>query len=164
MRVEGVLNPMAPHHPQNRQGRGPKLPVQLKYAAYLSIAAGFVSLVMISVMAWFIQRNYSLFMGDELGISAQVVEIVRQEQQLLEISLFLLFIFSISVMFTSSFFVTRKLIGPIAALERHLQLFARGDWSRPFRLRKNDEFPELEELVNQVRESHLSALSQKKRA
>ncbi|MCB0404623.1 MAG: methyl-accepting chemotaxis protein [Bdellovibrionales bacterium] len=115
-------------------------------------------------MAWFIQRNYSLFMADELGVSAQVIEMVRNEQQMLEIALFILFLFSISVMFTASFLVTRKLIGPIAALKRHLQLFARGEWSRTFRLRKNDEFKELEKIVNGIRETHLAEISGKKEA
>src|SRR4051812_46113103 len=89
------------------------LPIQLKYAVTLTLVAGFSSLIMIFVMAWFIQRNYNLFMGDELGISAQVVEIVRHEQQILETSLLLLFLFSITITFTATFFVTRKLTGPI---------------------------------------------------
>jgi len=132
------------------------LPIQLKYAMFLTLVAGFTTLVMIFVMAWFIQRNYNLFMGDELGVSAQVIEVVRHEQKLLEISLFILFLFSITVMFTATFYVTRKLTGPIVALQRHLWLYSRGDWSRDFRLRRNDEFKELEPLVNQVRQSHLA--------
>ena len=44
------------------------LPIQLKYVMYLTLTAGFTSLVMIFVMAWFVQRNYNLFMGDELEI------------------------------------------------------------------------------------------------
>jgi len=135
------------------------LPVQLKYAVMLTLVASFTSLVMIFVMAWFIQRNYNLFMGDELGVSAQVIEVVRHEQQLLEISLFVLFLFSITVTFAATFFVTRKLTGPMVALQRHLWLFSRGDWSRDFRLRNNDEFKELESLVNQIREAHLTGLT-----
>ena len=131
-------------------------PVQLKYAVILTLVASFTSLVMIFVMAWFIQRNYNLFMGDELGISAQVVEVVRHEQKILELSLFLLFLFSITIMFGATFYVTRKLTGPIVALQRQLWLFSRGDWTREFRLRKNDEFKELEHLVNQMRQFHLS--------
>lgn len=109
---------------------------------------------MIFVMAWFIQRNYNLFMGDELGLSAQVIELVRHEQRLLEVSLFVLFLFSVTMTFASAFYVTRKLTGPIVALQRHLWLFTRGDWSRDFRLRKNDEFKELEALVNHLRQVH----------
>lgn len=144
----------------NRQKRRRRvnLPVQLKYAALLSLTAGFISLLMIFVMAWFIQRNYTLFMADELGVSAQVVEIVRNEQQLLEVSLFLLFIFSITVMFAASFYVTRRLTGPVAALERQLLLYAQGEWNRPFRLRKNDEFKELEKLMNDVRSQIVAEL------
>src|SRR5476651_743847 len=88
-------------------------PVQLKYAMILTLVASFTSLIMIFVMAWFIQRNYNLFMGDELGISAQVIEVVRQEQKTLEISLFLLFLFSTTIMFAATFYVTRRLTGPI---------------------------------------------------
>ena len=77
--------------PTQRKYRG--LPIQLKYAMVLTIVSAFTALVMIFVMAWFIQRNYSLFMGDELGISAQVIEVVRHEQRVLEISLFILFLF-----------------------------------------------------------------------
>ena len=132
------------------------LPIQLKYAMLLTLVAGFTALVMIFVMAWFIQRNYNLFMGDELGVSAQVIEIVRHEQRLLEISLFILFLFSITVMFAATFYVTRKLTGPVVALQRQLWLYSRGDWTRDFRLRRNDEFKELEALVNQMRMNHLA--------
>lgn len=115
---------------------------------------------MIFVMAWFIQRNYNLFMGDELGVSAQVIEVVRHEQKLLEISLFILFLASISVMFAATLYVTRKLTGPVVALERHLLLYNQGDWTRDFKLRRNDEFKELEVLVNQLRENIQASLSQ----
>ena len=73
------------------------LPIQLKYAMILTLVSGFTALVMIFVMAWFIQRNYNLFMGDELGVSTQVIEIVRHEQKLLEISLFILFVVNHSI-------------------------------------------------------------------
>jgi len=143
-------------YPTERKYQG--LPIQMKYAMFLTLVAGFTALVMIFVMAWFIQRNYNLFMGDELGVSAQVIEVVRHEQKLLEISLFILFLFSITVMFTATFYVTRKLTGPIVALQRQLWLYGRGDWSREFRLRHNDEFKELEPIVNQMRQSHLGAV------
>ncbi len=140
--------------PAQRRYRG--LPIQLKYAMVLTLVSAFSALVMIFVMAWFIQRNYSLFMGDELGISAQVIEVVRHEQRLLEISLFVLFIFSITVTFAAAFHVTRRLTGPIVALQRQLILYAQGDWSRDFRLRRGDEFKEFEALLARLRQSHLS--------
>lgn len=143
-------------HPNERKYHG--LPIQLKYATILTLVTGFTTLVMIFVMAWFIQRNYNLFMGDELGVSAQVIEVVRHEQKLLEISLFILFLFAITVMFTATLYVTRKLTGPMVALQRQLWLYSRGDWTRDFRLRGNDEFKELEALVNQMRQNHLSAV------
>ena len=81
----------------NERRKGLGLPIQLKYAMLLTLIGGFTSLVMIFVMAWFIQRNYNLFMGDELGVSAQVIEVVKREQQLLEVSLFLLFLVSVTM-------------------------------------------------------------------
>ncbi len=51
-----------------RRFRG--LPIQLKYAVILTLSVSFTSLIMIFAMAWFLQRNYNLFMGDELGTSA----------------------------------------------------------------------------------------------
>jgi len=142
-------------HQQQRRFRG--LPIQLKYAMGLTLVSAFTALVMIFVMAWFIQRNYSLFMGDELGISAQVIEVVRHEQKLLEISLFLLFLFTISVAFAAAFFATRRLTGPIVALQRQLWLYSQGDWSRDFRLRNDDEFKELEGLLSGIRQAYLNA-------
>jgi methyl-accepting chemotaxis protein len=142
----------------NERRKVKTLPIQLKYAALLTMAASFTSLILIFVMAWFIQRNYRLFMGDELGISSQVISLVKKEQQLLEISLFVLFLFSIISTFAAAFFVSRKLIGPMISLQRHLWLFGQGDWSRTFRLREEDEFKELEVLVNQVREAHLKSV------
>ncbi len=136
------------------------LPIQLKYAMVLTLVSAFTALVMIFVMAWFIQRNYSLFMGDELGISAQVIEVVRHEQRLLEISLFVLFLFSITVMFAAAFHVTRRLTGPIVALQRQLWLYSQGDWSRDFRLRNDDEFKEFESLLQQIRKSYLASKPQ----
>lgn len=140
--------------PIKRQYRG--LPIQLKYAMVLTLVSAFTALVMIFVMAWFIQRNYSLFMGDELGISAQVIEVVRHEQRLLEISLFFLFLFSITMTFAAAFYVTRRLTGPIIALQRQLWLYSQGDWTRDFRLRKDDEFKEFETLLHQIRQTYLT--------
>jgi len=137
-----------------RKYRG--LPIQLKYAMVLTLVSAFTALVMIFVMAWFIQRNYSLFMGDELGISAQVIEVVRHEQRLLEMSLFVLFLFSITMTFAAAFHVTRRLTGPIVALQRQLWLYSQGDWSRDFRLRQHDEFKEFESLLHQIRQSYLA--------
>lgn len=127
------------------------LPVQLKYIMYLTLTGGFTSLVMIFVMAWFIQRNYNLFMGDELGVSAQVVQIVRHEQKILETWLFILFVLSILVMFLATFLMVKKLTTPIATLRRQLTLYSRGDWSHKLRLGENDEFKELEPIVNKIR-------------
>jgi signal transduction histidine kinase len=118
---------------------------------YLTLTGGFTSLVMIFVMAWFIQRNYNLFMGDELGVSAQVVQIVRHEQRILETWLFILFLFSILTMFIATFLMIRKLTTPIAAIKRQLTLYSRGDWSHKLRLGENDEFKEIESLVNKIR-------------
>jgi cytochrome b subunit of formate dehydrogenase len=142
------------HFPTQRKYRG--LPLQLKYAMVLTVVSAFTALVTIFVMAWFIQRNYSLFMGDELGISAQVIEVVRHEQRLLEISLFVLFCFTITVMFATAFYVTRRLTGPIVALHRQLWLYSQGDWSRDFRLRNDDEFKEFEAILNTIRQSYLT--------
>lgn len=141
------------------QSRYAGLPVQLKYAMGLTLIAGFTTLLMIFVMGWFIQRNYNLFLGDELGVSAQVIELVRHEQRLLEAALFVLFLLSTTITFSATFYVTRRLTGPVVALERHLWHYVRGDWSRDFRLRKNDEFKELEGLMNQLRQLVLSGSS-----
>ena len=143
-------------HKEQRKLQG--LPIQLKYAMFLTLVVGFTALITIFVMAWFIQRNYNLFMGDELGVSAQVIQMVRREQRLLEFSLFFLFIVSVAVTFLSSLYVTRKLTGPILALQRQLWLYSRGDWTRDFRLRFKDEFREFEPIVNKIRQDHLSML------
>jgi signal transduction histidine kinase len=116
---------------------------------------------MVFVMAWFIQRNYSLFMGDELGISSQVIDIVRREQRLLEWSLLVLFLIGASISFGASLFVTHRLTGPVINLQHHLWHLCRGDWSRDFRLRKNDEFKELETLVNDLRKNQIELSKQK---
>ncbi len=135
------------------------IPLQLKYAVYLTLISSAASLIMILVMAWFIQRNYNLFLGDELGISAQVIEMVRHEQRLLEIALLVLYLVSTTVTFTCALYVTRKLVGPMMALQRQLWLYSRGDWTREFRLRFNDEFKELEPIVNLVRQNYLASHS-----
>ncbi|MFM8316007.1 MAG: hypothetical protein ACKOA8_17140 [Deltaproteobacteria bacterium] len=127
------------------------LPLQLKYVMYLTVTGGFTSLIMIFVMAWFIQRNYNLFMGDELGVSAQVVQIVRHEQRILETWLFILFILSLSTIFLAAFLMVRKLTTPIATLKRQLLLYSRGDWSHKLRLGENDEFKDRESIINKIR-------------
>lgn len=127
------------------------LPIQLKYVMYLTLTGGFTSLLMIFVMAWFIQRNYNLFMGDELGVSAQVVQIIRHEQRILETWLFILFVFSILIMFLATFLMVKKLTTPIATLKRQLILYSRGDWSHKLRFGEQDEFKDLEPIVNKIR-------------
>lgn len=134
------------------------LPIQLKYTVVLSLAASSLFLIMVFVTAWFLERNYNIFLGDELGISSQVVHMVRNEQRILEVVLFILFLVSVTLMFATAFFVTRKLTGPIIALERHLALLVSGDWTKTFKLRKNDEFQDLEQLVNDLRTYHLETV------
>ena len=134
----------------NQRKRYYSLPIPLKYSFNLSIISAALSLLTMFVMAWFLQRNYNLFLGDELGISIQVREMISHEKELLEKSLFLLFLISVTVMFTCSFFIIRKITGPIAALERHLLHLSKGDFSRHFRLRKSDEFKHLESIVNKI--------------
>jgi hypothetical protein len=150
--------PIAP--PERRHFRS--LPVQVKYAVLLTLMSGFLFLVMIFTMGFFIQRNYNLFMGDELGVSSQVVEIVRREQRLLESTLFILFCVSVTGMFAATFYVTRKLTGPLVAIQRQLWFYTHGDWTRDFKLRKNDEFKEIEVLVNQLRNQFLAGQNQKR--
>lgn len=125
----------------------------------LTLVAGFTSLLMIFVMAWFIQRNYNLFLSDELGLSAQVIEMIRHEQNILEMSLFVLFLASITVMFLATLYVTRRLTGPMIALQRQLWLYAQGDWTRTFRLRQDDEFHELESLMHELRQNYLKSVT-----
>jgi signal transduction histidine kinase len=54
-------------------------------------------------------------------------------------------------MFIATFLMIRKLITPIAAIKRQLTLYSRGDWSHKLRLGENDEFKEIESLVNKIR-------------
>lgn len=141
---------------KNQRKRWRHLPLQIKYTFFLTLVSGTITLTMIFVMAWFIQRNYNLFLKDELGISAQVIEVVRHEQRLLETTLLVLFLFSIVSMFLSAYYVTARLIGPVKALKRHLTLYSKGDFTHDFSLRKNDEFSDLAPLMNQLRKLVLS--------
>ena len=134
--------------------------MHVKYTLLLTLVSGTISLIMIFVMAWFIQRNYTLFLGDELGISARVIEIVRHEQQMLEQTLFIMFLISIIVMFLAAFYTVSKLVGPVNALKRQLSQYSKGNFSHDFRLAKDDEFRELEPLVNNLRRM-VNGLTQK---
>jgi cytochrome b subunit of formate dehydrogenase len=145
--------------PLGERRRTHSLPIQLKYAMILTLVAASSSLILISVMGWFIQRNYDLFLGDELGVSAQVIEVVKHEQRLLELALFALFIVTTAIVFMVTFYVTRKLTGPMVAVQRQLWMYSEGDWSREFRLRRNDEFKELEVILNRVRQAHLTEIA-----
>ena len=132
------------------------LALQLKYAVLLTLVSSLLSLIMMFVLAWFVQRNYSLFLGDGMGIPPHIVDAVRREEHLLELSLFFLFMVTIAVTFGVALHVTRRLTGPVAAVTRALALYARGDFSREFKLRKNDEFKELEDLLNRIRDQALN--------
>lgn len=127
------------------------LPSYLKFSSQYTLVGSIISLVHLLVFAWFIQRNYSLFTSEGIGLSPQVIETVKREQTLLEISLLLLFLFSIFTFFTYSFYITRKMFGPIESLKRQLRVFSQGDWSKEFKLRKEDEFREFEGYLSGIR-------------
>jgi len=100
-------------------------------------------------------------MTDELGLSAEVIQIVRKEQKLLQTWLLIVFLISVTGTFGVAFYIIRKLTGPIAALQRHIMILINGEWDRRFKLRKNDEFKELEFLMNELRKSYFESHKEK---
>ncbi len=128
----------------------------------MTLSIGSIVLGMIFTLVWFLQRNYTLFVGEEQGLSQQVIEVIQKEQKLIELGLSIGFIITLLMIFTVSFFITRRLTEPVLSLQRQLSLYAEGDFTRSFRLRSRDEYRELEPLVNQIRNQFYSTLKSKK--
>ena len=52
----------------------------------------------------------------------------------------------------SVFYYSHRLAGPIYRLERHLRMMIDGNYGRPLRFRKNDEFKQLADVINQLQD------------
>lgn len=132
-----------------------RFPLQMKYSLLLTLVVSSLTLILIFIVGWFIQRNYDLFTSQALSLSVQMNAILDREKNILQLSLVLIFILTFIISFICSLIITNKLAGPMMAVKRHLQYYAKNEWDRPFRLRKNDEFKDLEPLMNKIRQNHL---------
>jgi hypothetical protein len=56
----------------------------------------------------------------------------------------------IFIAFVFTVFATHRMVGPIRHMEKNLKACLRGEYSKPIRLRKTDEFQGLAKLINEA--------------
>lgn len=105
---------------------------------------GITTLLMVAVFAgtaWhFIQENYNLFGRIAYDTHPGLVTHLERERVWIACLLILASIIAGLVAFVTTLRITTVLLGPLYAMERHMQKAIRGDWSAAeFRVRDRDD-------------------------
>ncbi len=110
---------------------------------------GYSALAFLAVSAFFLILNYQ-FLG--LIDVMDFANIKQISASFLKYSVFILILFGLCL---GSFFVylSNKIYGPVYAFERYVKALIQGKNPKDLRLRKNDQFKQLESLAKEIKNS-----------
>jgi hypothetical protein len=122
---------------------------QLKYTGYLVTSALLSALIVGGPTYYFLNQNYDIFLNLAYSMSPEIVHHLIQEKTW--ITGFFIFSLLTLVVFHIYFGVrlTFRMVGPILALRKHIDLVTRGQMhQRPLHVRSDDEFHDLIQNYN----------------
>lgn len=133
----------------NHQSRFINRPFQVRYTAYLAVAATLGMLLTLVPISYFMNQNYSVFSDLAYDYAPKILDHIEKEQLWMN-SLLLSVFFGLIVFFTLfGFKITARMIGPIQIVQNHLKQLSRGQWfDQEIHVRDNDEFQELIQEYN----------------
>ncbi|MCB0341648.1 MAG: hypothetical protein H6626_09385 [Pseudobdellovibrionaceae bacterium] len=133
----------------NHQTRFIHRSFQIRYTAYLSLAATLGMVISMIPISYFINENYDVFIRLAYDYAPNILGHLEKEQIWLNSLLFSMFV-GLVVFFTIfGFKLTARMIGPIQIVKNHLKQLSRGKWfNQEIKIRDKDEFHELIEEYN----------------
>jgi hypothetical protein len=122
---------------------------QLKYTGYLVTSALLSALIVGGPTYYFLNQNYDIFLNLAYSMSPDIVYHLMQEKTWITG----FFIFSLMTLVVFHFYfgvrLTFRMVGPILALRKHMDMVTRGHmYQRPLHVRSDDEFHDLIQNYN----------------
>ena len=153
--MKGMLHSRRPHQNRANSPLSPKgqrrsglhlvySPVQWRYALTLGLTCFLLSAAFATASWYFIQQNYDFFQKIAYDTHPGLVAHLEREQFWIATILTLGCFMSAFVLTLTTLRMTTVLLGPLVAMERHMHLVIRGDWSSSdFQNRHKDEIREI---------------------
>jgi methyl-accepting chemotaxis protein len=121
---------------------------QFKYTLILAAAGAVISVFYGWVVWTFIERNYNFLLSFEFTNSPQIVSQIRTEQRFLFLNLIFICLFLVLVVSGLGVVITHRMAGPVFVLKKKLKALTEGDYTATLKLRRGDEFHNLQEIYN----------------
>jgi len=127
---------------------------QYRFTLTICLMATLIFAVFMGLTLFFNKLSYETLTEAAIVRMPDAVDQLRAEFRRISYSLVLaLFVFTV-VLFFTSLFLSRKIVGPLHALKRRLQEIALGREGIRLRLRSDDEFQDLAEVFNMAVDSY----------
>jgi methyl-accepting chemotaxis protein len=121
---------------------------QYRFTLTLCLMATLIFAIFMGMTLFFNKLSYETLTEAAIVRMPDAVDQLKWEFRMISYSLVLaLFVFTI-VLFFTSLYLSRKIVGPLYALKRRLQEIALGREGVRLRLRLDDEFQDLAEVFN----------------
>ncbi len=121
---------------------------QYRFTLTLCLMATLIFAVFMGLTLFFNKLSYETLTEAAIVRMPDAVDQLKWEFKMISYSLVLaLFVFTV-VLFFTSLFLSRKIVGPLYALKRRLQEIATGREGIRLKLRTDDEFQDLSEAFN----------------
>mgnify|MGYP003337403860 CR=1 FL=1 len=130
-------------------GQGPKRFIlnkafQYKYSWYMITAVAGGALLFLAPAFYFVAQNYELFKSLAYDTQPVLVEHLEREVTWLRVFLGASFVFLMGVTLFLSIRMTKNLLSPLVAIERHMHQLMLGQWHIPdYRIPDDDDFRDL---------------------
>ena len=135
-------------------------PFQLKYALLLTLSSGFIAVLFSIHIVYFCNQYFKIFLPNlNLNDNPALRSFIYGEQLRISIYLIVLILLLMVFMFFMGVVITHKIAGPMLVLKRKMMDIASGDFSARIRLRRNDEFKDMQDSFNEMAD----ALERKKK-
>ena len=153
--MKGMLHITRPH--QNRahpppQAKGSRRsgfrlvysPVQWRYSLTLGLTCLILSTSFAATIWYFINQNYAFFQKIAYDTHPGLVSHLEREQNWISAILVIGCLMTSFIVTLTTLRITSVLLGPLVAMEKHMHLVIRGDWSSSdFQNRHKDEIREI---------------------
>lgn len=127
-------------------------PFQVKYALLLALIGGLVAMLFSAHIFYFCNEYFQVFIP-HFRENPAIASFIYGEQRRIAIYLVILIILLMVFMFFMGIVITHKIAGPMLVIKRKMRDIASGDFSTRVRLRRNDEFKDMQDSFNEMAEA-----------
>ena len=127
------------------------LDFQARYIGLLIAVASVMCLITVIAAKYYIHLNLTPLIESGAITSPMAQKLIEIEQNFLNKNLLFIFLSTIGLIFLVGIFITHRIAGPIYAIQNRIhKILAEGVANtKPFQIRKSDEFQELADAFNQ---------------